>query len=84
MNTKGIGDDLEDHDCGVPGPTLNAADVGSVEVCFETELFLRPAALQPDPLDVESDLFANVHTGSRPILSIIGLRTMSHCLNSVH
>ena len=83
MNTKCVGNHFEDDDRGVSGAALNPADIGPIKVCFEAKLLLGPAVLQPDPLDVESDLFANVHTGNRPSMSIIGLRTMSHDVNII-
>lgn len=45
---------------------------------LEGELFLRPAAGAADPLNVETDLAANIHEGMRAVLQPISLQTMSN------
>lgn len=48
-----------------------------MEVAFEGKLLLGPALSFADPLNVNADLFANIHPESRAELHPISLQTMS-------
>ena len=60
-DAQGLRDSRNDHNGRVPDTTLDAADIGPVQLGLESEFLLRPALLPPQPLQVEAQLPPDVH-----------------------
>ena len=72
-----LGELFDDGDCGIPGSSLDVADIGAVDAGTIRKLFLTPALLVPEPLEVRPEALANIHSRSKTPLSIINLQTIS-------
>ena len=62
-----VGKLLHDHDGRVAHPSLDAADVSSIEPVFEREFLLPKLLLKPQSAYVDAEALANIH---RPQLEL--------------
>lgn len=68
---------FEDDDRRVAHATLDAADIGPVQLSLEGERLLRQAFLQPEPFHIEPNAASHVHASTVAGVSPIDLQTMS-------
>ena len=68
---------LDNRNGRVPGRSLDIADVGAMDTGTIGKLFLTPALLVAEPLEVGPEALANIHAKAKTPLSIINLQTIS-------